>query len=153
MVDSIKSIQRNRVVYAALVAGVVGCGLASRSRYADFLPEFVATYSGDTLWALMVFLLVGFVFPRRSTIFVAVLAIGFSVTIEVSQLYQADWINGIRETRLGGLVLGFGFLWADLVCYTTGVATGVLGEWFFGLSRAKIWQEKPADRREGSVSN
>ncbi|MBT4968715.1 MAG: DUF2809 domain-containing protein, partial [Bacteroidetes bacterium] len=27
----------------------------------------------------------------------------------------------IRETFIGGLVLGFGFHWEDLVCYTAGV--------------------------------
>ncbi|MEN8216136.1 MAG: DUF2809 domain-containing protein, partial [Pseudomonadota bacterium] len=32
------------------------------------------------------------------------------------------------EYRLGALVLGHGFLWSDLVCYSVGVAMGVVGE-------------------------
>lgn len=54
----------------------------------------------------------------------AIVALLFSFSIEVSQLYQADWINAIRHTRLGGLVLGFGFQWTDLVAYSVGIAFG-----------------------------
>ena len=35
------------------------------------------------------------------------------------------WIDSIRHTTLGGLVLGFGFLWSDLACYAAGVGLGV----------------------------
>ena len=48
--------------------------------------------------------------------------------VEVSQLYHSPWIDGIRSTTLGGLVLGFGFLWSDLVCYLVGIAAGALAE-------------------------
>jgi len=83
------------------------------------------------LWALMVFLLVGFWFHRKSTLWVALAALGFSYCIEISQLYHAPWIDAIRANRLGGLVLGFGFLWSDLVCYTVGVGFGVVMEKIF----------------------
>ena len=56
----------------------------------------------------------------------AALALAFSVLIELSQLYHAPWIDGIRQTTLGGLVLGFGFLWSDLACYTAGVACALV---------------------------
>ena len=54
------------------------------------------------------------------------LALAFLV--EISQLYHAPWIDAIRQTALGGLVLGFGFLWTDLVCYSVGVMIGVMAE-------------------------
>jgi hypothetical protein len=34
----------------------------------------------------------------------------------------------VRQTRLGGLVFGYGFLWLDLACYTAGVAVGYAAE-------------------------
>ena len=40
--------------------------------------------------------------------------------IEFSQLYQENWIIEIRNTTLGHLVLGQGFLWSDLLAYTFG---------------------------------
>ena len=51
-----------------------------------------------------------------------------SFAVEFSQLYQAGWINAVRETHLGALVLGRGFLWSDLACYTAGVGAGWLAE-------------------------
>ena len=48
--------------------------------------------------------------------------------IEISQFYQADWINSIRAYRQGGLILGFGFLWSDIVSYTLGGMLGLVLE-------------------------
>jgi len=48
--------------------------------------------------------------------------------VKISQLYHAPWIDAIRQATLGGLVLGFGFLWTDLVCYLVGVMIGVIAE-------------------------
>src|SRR5207237_49913 len=58
----------------------------------------------------------------------ATVALAYSCAIEVSQLYHAPWIDAIRRTLPGALVLGYGFLWSDLVCYAAGVALGAGGE-------------------------
>jgi len=121
------NLTRHRIVYAILLLIVIGLGLASR-RYSDILPDFIATYAGDTLWALMVFLLIGFVFPAFSTLKVATMALIFSFSIELSQLYHAPWIDELRQYRLVALVIGHGFLWTDWLCYSVGVGIGVIGE-------------------------
>lgn len=131
------STPRSRPAYAACIALVVLVGLASRSSLASHLPSFLATYSGDTLWALMVFLGFGFLFPRARTLTIALATLAFVFAIELSQLYQADWINAIRHTRIGALVLGFGFLWTDLLCYTAGCALGAGGEFLW-----KQWKRR-----------
>ena len=61
----------------------------------------------------------------------------FSVAVEVSQLYHAPWIDSIRHTTLGGLILGFDFLWSDLVCYAVGVGLGVLVDVIGGIVPGK----------------
>lgn len=119
--------KRNRFVYALLVVTVILLGLASR-HYASFLPAWNKLYLGDSLWALMVFFLVGWIMSWKSTVWVALAALIFSYAIEFSQLYHTAWIDNIRHTRIGGLVLGYGFLWSDLVCYTAGIGTGILIE-------------------------
>ena len=119
--------RRNPLTWLVLIALVVALGLGSR-RFGRSLPGFVAAYAGDTLWALVAFLGIGLLLPRASTWRVALLAMSFSVLIEVSQLYHAPWIDSIRSTTLGGLVLGFGFVWSDLACYAVGVGIGVLIE-------------------------
>lgn len=118
---------KRRAIYLALTLVVTVMGLASR-RYGAHMPSFVAAYSGDTLWALAAFLGLSTVVPRVSLRARAVIALGFSFAIEISQLYHAPWIDSIRATTIGGLILGFGFLWSDLACYTVGVLIGTLGE-------------------------
>lgn len=110
-----------------LLLVVVLAGLGSR-RFGPHLPGFVATYAGDTLWAIAAFLGFGLLVPWASTWRVALLAVSFSVLIEVGQRYHAPWIDSIRRTTLGGLVLGYDFAWSDLACYALGVGLGVLIE-------------------------
>jgi glycopeptide antibiotics resistance protein len=99
-------------------------GLLSRSDYASSWPNVMSEYSGDTLWATLVFFGFCILAPRWGIRRTALGALAFSFTIELSQFYHAPWIDEIRNTRLGGLVLGFGFKVSDLVCYTVGVALG-----------------------------
>jgi hypothetical protein len=107
----------------ALLVMVVLLGLGSR-RYAGALPAFLSSYAGDTLWATAAFLGFGLLLPGASTRRIVVLAMSFSVLIEASQLYKAPWLDSIRRTTLGGLILGYDFVWSDLACYAVGVALG-----------------------------
>ena len=108
------------------------------SRKISGLPKIIELYSGDILWALMVFLLFAFLFNKKSTIFTISQAIIFSYSIEISQLYHAPWIDSIRNTTLGGLILGFGFLWSDLVCYTIGVIIGIIIDIMINKTNIKV---------------
>ncbi|HVK59749.1 MAG TPA: DUF2809 domain-containing protein [Candidatus Kapabacteria bacterium] len=120
--------RRSRSIYFGLAAGTVILGLASR-RFRSELPWIVAEYAGDTLWAAMVYLIAATIWNRASPVLLAVGAVSFCFAIEFSQLYQAEWISSLRATRLGGLVLGYGFLWSDLLCYAAGVAGAVWIDW------------------------
>lgn len=120
-------VRRSRVIYACVAVVVVAMGLVSRW-YASALPVIIAKYSGDTLWAVMAFVAVGWIATAWPTYRVAATALVMSYAVEVSQLYHAAWIDAIRNTRLGALALGFGFLWSDIACYTVGVALCVAVE-------------------------
>ena len=117
--------RRPRLACAALLVVTVGLGLASR-RVGPSLPHVVAAYAGDTLWAAAVFWLAATILPRASTARLALGALAVAVAVEVSQLYHAPWIDAVRVTRPGALVLGHGFLWSDLVCYAAGVGIAAL---------------------------
>ena len=118
---------KRRIVYLLFAVVTMLVGLASR-RYRQHLPSFIGEYSGDVLWALMLFLVVSFVLAGRPLFQRCIIPLVLAFAVEVSQLYHAPWIDGIRSTTLGGLVLGFGFLWSDLVCYLVGIAAGALIE-------------------------
>ena len=128
---------RNRVLYAALAVAVVAAGLLWRSGLIP-LPHWLSNYGGDALWALMVFVGCGFLLPRASTGMIALMALAFSWGVELSQLYHAPWIDTIRATLPGRLVLGNTFNWPDLAAYAVGIALGALaeGKWRGGGTRA-----------------
>jgi hypothetical protein len=123
-------IHRNRLLYALAIAIVIAAGLLWRSGLLP-LPNFLIKYGGDALWAVVVFFGFGLIFPRSSTIQLALLALVFAWSVEFFQLYHADWIDGLRATRLGKLVLGSTFNVPDLFAYVTGIVLGALAEWVY----------------------
>ena len=130
---------RSRFRYAALLLAVILLGLASRA-YSPPLPAAVKEYAGDALWALAVYLAAALLFPRLSAGWVAVAAGLFSLAVELGQLYHAPWIDKIRQMRIGGLVLGHGFLWSDLACYGVGISVGFLSD------RSRARRRRPGRR-------
>lgn len=105
---------------SALAAALtIPLGLLTR---ADLpLPAIIAAYGGDTLYATLIFFLAALLWPRAPTWKLATAALGFCYAIELSQLYHAPWLDALRRTLPGRLVLGSGFRWDDLLCYAAGV--------------------------------
>ena len=102
-------------------------GLLTRPARA-FLPVVVTGNLGDALYALLVYLLLALAFVRLPPVRIFASAFAFCALVEISQLYQAAWINAVRHTLLGGLVLGYGFSWGDIAAYLAGAGLGLLGE-------------------------
>jgi hypothetical protein len=119
---------RSRSFIACLMVLVIVAGLLWRSSLGPTNPS-VRKYGGDALWALLVFLGFRFLFPTMPTRLVALLAVVFSFGVETSQLYHTPWIDGLRSTRLGGLVLGSGFNWPDFAAYSLGIGVGSIEDW------------------------
>ena len=128
---------RSRLVYGVALLAVIAAGLGSRLFGRD-LPTLIAAYAGDTLYATMMFVGIAILAPRWSTARLAVTALAISFAIEISQLYHAPWIDALRATVPGALVLGYGFLWSDVACYVVGVALGA------GLEAVVRWRYHPA---------
>ena len=117
---------RNRIHYLFFIILTIGVGLFSRSR---FIPDLIYPYLGDLLYCLMYYFIIGFLFPKMKSVKVLLYCVAICFVIEISQLIQVDWLNEIRDTTLGKLTLGSGFLWSDLVSYSLG---GMIG---FGLEQ------------------
>ena len=133
--------KRKRIIYIGLAIIVMILGIASR-RYGIYLPNIISKYAGDTLWALMVYLGFGFLFNKSKIRNVALASMTVSYLIEISQLYQGEWINSIRDTTIGALILGHGFLISDLVCYTIGILIGVVFEYLYFYIRHRWSRQK-----------
>jgi Protein of unknown function (DUF2809) len=119
--------RRNRIVSAGLVAIAAWFGVHAR-HYGDVLPDFVAGYAPEVLWAMAVFATIGLIFPAAASWQVAAAAYVFTTLFEFSQLYHEPWIDALRGTPLGTLALGSDFLIPDLTCYAVGVLLGLLIE-------------------------
>lgn len=116
---------RNRMVYALTLLCVIGAGISIR-KVVPGLPTLFMKIAGDALWALAVFLFFALVMPRRPTQYIGSAAGLFSAGIEFSQLCQAHWLNSLRRTLPGRLILGSVFAWADFSYYALGIVLGIL---------------------------
>lgn len=114
-----------RLFYLRIVLFVMCLGLLSR-KLTNYIPDIIDLYLGDLLWAIMIYYLVRIILVNKPIEKIAFFGVLFCFSIEISQLYHAYWIDTIRRTTLGGLILGYGFLWSDLIAYLLGVITGAL---------------------------
>lgn len=112
--------KKRRIIYFILYLLIIPIGLATRKMPHLFHP-FIAAYGGDTLWAAMFVFLFRAIWPTTILWKVVLYSYLLTVAIEVSELYHAPWLDRIRSTFLGKMLLGWGFLWSDLVCYLIGI--------------------------------
>ncbi len=107
---------------------IIILGLYSRSISGNFTKIIDLK---DLLWAMMVYFLFRIVFIEWPIKRVAVSTLLFSIVIEVSQLYHSQWIDKLRETFLGGIILGTSFVWSDFIAYSVGIGLCILLESYF----------------------
>ena len=117
--------KKSRTIYFLLFSTTIVLGLLSR--HIPGVPLFI----GDILWATMVYFMVRFLFINRTIKWVTIASVLFCYAIEFSQLYKAPWLDKLRHTVLGGLILGETFLWGDMLCYTAGIMIGIFIELLF----------------------
>jgi hypothetical protein len=109
-------IRNRRATYFIITILVIILGILSRKINA--IPLFL----GDVLYAMMTYFGCRMLFTNNSNRVKVFLPLLLCYLIEWQQCYNAPWIISIRHTTLGHYVLGQGFLWSDLLCYTVGVA-------------------------------
>ena len=111
---------KKRGIYLVVITVTIMLGLLVRLKKAWF-PDVVNAYLGDVLYAFMMFYIVSFIAPDKKPEYKGGVALLVCYCIELGQLYRADWINAVRATLPGRLILGSGFLWSDLLAYFIGV--------------------------------
>ena len=104
---------------------IIPVGLFAR-HLRDAYPGPLTAYNGDTLWPMLFYMLFAIAVPAARAGALAVLALGTTVTIEFLKLYHAPWIEAIRSTRIGVLLLGNTFLISHLICLVAGTTIAFL---------------------------
>ena len=126
---------RSRRITGLLLGLVIGAGLLSRRHP---LPGVLAEYTGDALYATAAYLLFALLRPTAPRSRLGLSALAFAVAVEFSQLLRWPWLVELRSHRLGALLLGQGFQFADLLAYLVGIALAWLidrSSWTGSLSR------------------
>ena len=95
----------------------------------DQLPTWYVQYFGDYFWAMLLFFGFALALQNMSTFKVAIDTLCFAYCIEITQLFHPQWLEYIRSIKLFGFILGYSFLWSDIVAYTLGILTGALIEY------------------------
>ncbi|MGO4529978.1 DUF2809 domain-containing protein [Paenibacillus sp. 2TAF8] len=111
---------KSRALYLIAVIITMAAGLASRT-YGEHLPQWMHEHLGDALWAGMIYLGIRMLCIHWSRARAVWISATFSCMIEFSQLIQVPWLNELRSTLLGALILGHGFLVIDLIRYLIGI--------------------------------
>lgn len=112
-----ENLPRRRAWVVGILAATIALGLLSR-RYP--LPGILAEYTGDALYCSAAFGGLALLFVSARTRVLAVAAFGLSAAVEFSQLLSWPWLDDLRPTLFGRLVLGSGFKWPDMVAYLAG---------------------------------
>lgn len=126
----------NRIFnYLILILLATAIGILSRV-YGSILPDFVARYAGDTMWAFALYFVIALFFLKRSFGFKFFWTCLIAALDELSQLYHAPWIDAIRDTTIGALVLGNTFVLTDLLCYLVGAVLALIIDYAFIKTRS-----------------
>ncbi len=131
------------MAYTLLFLFSIWLALATRTHKEWFHP-LVVKYGGDIIWAGMFLFFMRIFFSRMKLLTLALICFALGLADELLQLYHAPWIEAIRKTRLGGLMLGFGFLWSDIICYAVGIAIAYV--MVIGMEKI-IKQENPSGKQ------
>jgi hypothetical protein len=113
--------QHCRIRYAALAVTTIIVGLVVH-RVGLGLNPAVRDMLGDALWAMMIFYGLGIGFPGARGWSLAASALVICFGVEASQLYHSPWLDVVRGTLPGHLILGSGFEARDFLSYSLGVA-------------------------------
>ena len=131
------STNRRRLFAAALVPAIVVAGLLSRR--SEWVHAAFGKYPGDALWTAMIYCLVAALGPELSRVSVAAVALLVSFGVESSQLLQYPWLDSVRGTALGHLVLGSTFNAPDLAAYAVGALAAFGADSLLSVSRRSPW--------------
>ncbi len=116
---------RFRLITFVCLILLVPIGYAARfylSSDQEWLRNLLGNIAYESFWVLLVM----FLFPTIAPIKAAIGVCLASFAIEFLQLWQPDWLQTLRATLPGRLVLGSSFYWLDFLQYGVGSFVGWL---------------------------
>lgn len=109
-----------RLLFLTVCALLVGAGLLTR--WPGLGRHIALKYAGSVLWGSMIYGVSATLWPRAKSQMLAIGAAIFSALIEFSQLWHLSFLDAIRGTTVGVLLIGKYFSWWDIAAYFAGIA-------------------------------
>jgi len=88
---------------------------------------FIRPYGGDVLVGILIYCFVKS-FLNTAVMPTALTVLVFCYMIEVLQYFHYVELLGLQNSKLARIVLGTGFSWIDMLCYTAGMLIVLLVE-------------------------
>ena len=120
-------VQRHRVLKyrtALLISIFLIVPLGYVVRFHGPAPEWVNDAFGSIAYEIFWILLVAFLFPQASPLWTAVGVCFATCVLEFLQLWHSPFLEAMRATLPGRLVLGNNFAWSDFLSYFMGSLLG-----------------------------
>jgi hypothetical protein len=115
-------ILKYRIVVLLSILIIVPLGYAIR--FHGSAPEWVNDSFGSIAYEIFWILLVAFLFPQASPLWTAVGVCFATCVLEFLQLWHPPFLEAMRSTLPGRLVLGNSFTWSDFLSYFIGSLLG-----------------------------
>ena len=115
-----------RKLLAVAIALVIPAGLFVKFGIGGPLREWAFRYGAAILYEVFWVLVVRFVFPRVRPAFAAAGVFVATCILETLQLWKPPWLEAVRHTLVGGVLLGTTFDAADFLYYGLGSLLGCL---------------------------
>lgn len=109
---------------ALLISILIIIPLGYIVRFYGPFPEWLNDSFGSIAYEIFWILLVAILFPQASPIWTAVGVFFATCLVEFMQLWNSPFLEAIRATLPGRLVLGNSFTWSDFPSYLIGSFCG-----------------------------
>ena len=119
--------QRHRVFQyrlSLLISILIIVPLGYVVRFYGAAPEWLNDLFGSVAYEIFWILLVALIFPKASPLWTAVAVCLATCVIEFLQLWHPPFLEAMRATFLGRLILGTTFNWSDFISYFLGSFLG-----------------------------
>ncbi len=114
--------------------------------YAPIDPQW-RDRSGGVAYVIFWILVYAWVRPKAPALLVAIAVLSITCCLEFLQQWHPAWLEAIRRTWPGRLILGTTFEWSDFPPYFVGAFIG------FFLMRLFALRQNPLQRWRSGVSN
>ena len=120
----VKTMTRKIKTYIPIMLILIALGLPSRLSIPN-LPHWYVAYTGDFLWAMLVFFFFCLIFnlKNKNTF---ILTIATTYLIEFTQLFRPAWLETLRSYKIIALIIGYTFVWSDIIAYSLGISLAAI---------------------------